>query len=51
MPIHHLNFYILISIIYIDAAGKSFRNASNLTVETVNIRGVKVLGSPFTVQG
>ena len=39
MPIQQFVFYIFISISYIDPAGKTVRNASNLTVETVNILG------------
>ena len=39
MPIHLLIFYKLISVSYINSGGKSSGNASNLTVETVNIRG------------
>jgi hypothetical protein len=47
MPIRQFVFYIFISISYIDPAGKTVRNASNLTVETVNFRSVRVQG--FTV--
>jgi len=39
MPIHHFIFYIFISVSYIDTAGKTIRNASNLTVVAVKFRG------------